>query len=98
MEKYYPYPCECCGGCCLHVDLIEEMKIFDRGDGVCENLTDNNLCKIYSNRPKFCDGKFFYENFFADMSVNEFHKMMKNLCVEIRRREFEGLHKKISDA
>ena len=82
----------------MHVDLIEEMKIFDRGDGVCENLTDNNLCKIYSNRPKFCDGKFFYENFFADMSVTEFHKMMKNLCVEIRRREFEGLHKKISDA
>ena len=98
MEKYYPYPCERCGSCCLHVDLIEEMKIFDRGDGACENLTGNNLCKIYDRRPKFCDGKFFYEKFFSDMSVAEFHKMTKNLCTEIRRGNFERLHQEISDA
>ncbi|MBQ9487373.1 MAG: hypothetical protein IJU91_06195 [Selenomonadaceae bacterium] len=87
MEKYYPYPCECCGGCCLHVDLIEEMKVFDRGDGVCKNLTEKNLCKIYANRPKFCDGKYFYENFFSDMTVTEFHNMMKSLCKKIKERE-----------
>lgn len=91
MEKYYPYFCERCGGCCLHVDLIEEMKTFDRGDGVCKNLTTDNLCKIYSQRPKFCNGKYFYENFFSYMTVRDFHKMMTTLCKEIRRREFERL-------
>ena len=95
MEKYYPYPCKHCGCCCLHVDLIEEMKIFDRGDGICKNLTENHLCGIYSQRPRFCNGQYFYETFYSHMSIKEFHDMMSKLCEEIRGRELEKLHKKI---
>lgn len=97
MEKYYPYPCERCGDCCRHVDLIEAMKNFDRGDGVCKHLTTENLCEIYSERPPLCNGKYVYENFYSDMAAEDFNNLMIELCHEIRRRELEGFYKKVSD-
>ena len=98
MERYYPYDCKRCGSCCRHVDLIEEMKSFDRGDGVCKHLTDFNLCRIYPQRPNLCNGKYVYENFYSNMSVTEFHKMISNLCETIRGNEFEELHQKVSNS
>ena len=84
--KYYPYPCERCGACCRHVDLIAEMKIFDRGDGVCKHLK-NNLCEIYSTRPPLCNGEYVYKKFFADMTVAEFHEIISGLCKKLRKVE-----------
>ena len=98
MERYYPYPCERCGDCCRHVDLIDEMKCFDRGDGVCKHLTADNLCEIYLERPPLCNGEYVYKKFFADMTVEDFHQQTKELCRKIRRRELEGFHKEVSDA
>lgn len=84
MEKYYPYDCKRCGNCCRHIDKIEELKNLDRGDGVCKNLTENNLCRIYSERPPVCNGKFVYEKFFPEMTVEDFHKMTLKFCRELR--------------
>lgn len=98
MEEYSHYPCERCGDCCRHVDLIDEMKIFDRGDGVCKNLTADNLCAIYAERPPLCNGKYLYENFYSDMTVADFHQLIHELCKNVRRRELEGFHKKVQDA
>ena len=98
MKKYYPYPCERCGDCCRHVDLIDEMKSFDRGDGVCKHLTANNLCEIYSERPPLCNGEYVYKNFFADMTVADFHQQTQKLCRKIRRRELERFCKEVSNA
>lgn len=92
MENYLPYPCERCGSCCRHVDLLDEMKTFDRGDGVCKHLTADNLCEIYSKRPPLCNGEFIYKNFYSDMSVKEFHRLMNMLCQDVRRRELDELH------
>ena len=49
MEKYIPYPCKQCGCCCRHVQVIDEMKKYDRGDGVCIHLRNDNKCDIYNN-------------------------------------------------
>ena len=98
MEEYYPYKCERCGDCCRHVDLIEAMKIFDRGDGVCKHLTADNLCEIYNERPTLCNSEYLYENFYSDMTVEEFHQTMQELCNEIRRRELKRFCKKVSDS
>ncbi len=84
MEKYFPYPCQRCGNCCRHVDLIAEMKVLDRGDGVCVNLTENNLCKIYSQRPPICNGKFVYENFYSHISVKDFHELISKACKKLQ--------------
>lgn len=77
MEKYYPYDCKQCGNCCRHIDLVKELAGLDRGDGVCKNLGENNLCKIYSERPSVCNGKYVYEKFYSHMTVEDFHKMAK---------------------
>lgn len=84
---YYPYPCERCGACCRHVDLIDEMKSFNRGDGVCKHLTADNLCEIYPNRPPICNGEYVYKKFFPDITVEEFHRIILQLCKKIREAE-----------
>ena len=85
--EYYPYRCVRCGSCCRHVDLIAEMKSFDCGNGVCKHLTADNLCEIYAERPSLCNGEFVYKNFFADMTVEEFHEMIYQLCKKLREAE-----------
>ena len=97
MEQYSPYPCERCGDCCRHVDLIEAMKTFNRGDGVCKHLREDNLCEIYSTRPPLCNSEWLYKNFYSAMAVKDFHQMMQGLCKEVRRLELERFHKKVSD-
>ncbi len=84
MEKYYPYDCKQCGNCCRHINLVEPIKNLDRGDGVCIHLTEKSLCEIYPDRPPVCNGKYVYENFYSDMTVSDFHKMIKELCKKIR--------------
>lgn len=95
MDKYYPYPCERCGDCCRHIDLIDDMEDYNRGDGVCKHLTADNLCEIYSERPPLCNGEYVYKKFFDDMTVEDFHKQIQELCKKIRRRELEGFHKEV---
>ena len=85
--EYYPYPCKRCGACCRHVDLIAEMKNFNRGDGVCKHLTADNLCAIYAERPPICNGEYVYKKFFADITVEEFHKIILQLCKRVREAE-----------
>ncbi len=92
IEEYRAFPCIQCGECCRHVDTVPQIKNLDRGDGVCKNLLPNNLCRIYANRPDVCNGKFVYEHFYQDMTVADFHEMIWNLCLKIRKREFEKLH------
>lgn len=59
MEK--PFNCWNCTACCRLCNKIEELKQYDRGDGTCVNLTDDNLCSIYENRPEICNTKRMYE-------------------------------------
>ena len=68
------------------------MKTFDRGDGVCKHLTAENLCEIYPERPPLCNGEFVYKKFFSDLSVTQFHALIRELCDAVRRRELDELH------
>lgn len=82
--EYYSYPCKHCGACCRHVDLIAEMKSFNRGDGICKHLRADNLCSIYAKRPTLCNGELVYKKFFSDMTVKDFHGMISQLCKKLR--------------
>ena len=72
--------------CCKHLDLVPLMRDYDRGDGVCIHLNNNNLCSIYKSRPNICNGKYIYENDYSHMSVDEFHIMVSQWCEEVRKR------------
>lgn len=87
MSNYYPYPCERCGNCCRHVDLIAGMEHFNRGDGVCKHLREDNLCAIYAERPPLCNGEYVYKTFFATVPVEEFHEMISKLCIKLKEAE-----------
>lgn len=89
LEKYYPYKCECCGLCCKYVNLIPEMSSFNRGDGVCKYLNKYNKCNIYIKRPDICNGEKVYTKFFSHMSVKDFHKLVHQGCLNLRRINFE---------
>ncbi|MBQ9478664.1 MAG: YkgJ family cysteine cluster protein [Selenomonadaceae bacterium] len=77
---------------------IDELRYLDRGDGVCRHLTEKNLCDIYKHRPDMCNGRYVYENGYAHMPVEEFHKMIAVLCDDIRRRELEKLFEEVPNA
>ena len=78
------FPCEACGACCRNIRHANFAHELDRGDGICKNLDETtNLCKIYANRPIFCNVDAYYEKF---------------LSKTMRRQDFYALNKKICDA
>lgn len=46
-----PFPCTRCGVCCL---AAKDMGLPVDDDGICLNLSHDNLCKIYDKRPEIC--------------------------------------------
>ncbi|MBO6179183.1 MAG: YkgJ family cysteine cluster protein [Selenomonadaceae bacterium] len=77
------------------MDLIPEMKPYNRGDGVCIHLKADNTCAIYEHRPNLCNGKYVYEKYYSDKTVDEYHKIITEYCKIIRRGNIEGLFKKV---
>lgn len=64
--------CIQCGVCCKNIHLIEELKDFDMGNGVCRYLdTENNLCKIYKNRPEICNVEKSFDNYYKNFYTEE---------------------------
>lgn len=64
------FPCTQCGACCRRIDKAVESisELMDTkpgspyhfpyqwdASGKCENLTDDNLCRVYDTRPLICN-------------------------------------------
>lgn len=52
MDERGRWTCTKCGACCRVAGRV--VKELDRGDGACKNLTKDNLCGIYEDRPAIC--------------------------------------------
>ena len=89
MQRYYPFPCDCCSECCKHIDKVPALLGFDRGDGVCKFLNNNGRCLIYKIRPNVCNGQYIYEHYFSYMTVRDFHQYIYKLCKQLK----EGVYK-----
>ena len=68
------FPCRRCGACCRNVDLAEETRALDRGDGTCRHYSDEDKsCRIYDHRPDICRIDRQYQlNYARQYSWNEF--------------------------
>tara|TARA_B100000902_G_scaffold57801_1_gene64815 strand:+ start:32633 stop:32917 length:285 start_codon:yes stop_codon:yes gene_type:complete len=87
------FPCTSCGACCrrLHLfpkDLIEEHGLKHDQSGRCENLQENNKCRIYEDRPEICivDHKKY------DVDADFYYKVVANSCntwMEEDKSEYE---------
>lgn len=83
------FSCDKCGLCCRRVGQFAYMHEYDRGDGVCKHLTDDNLCAIYDSRPDICNTDKMYERVFASkMSREDFDKMNMDACVSMKGSNF----------
>lgn len=75
------FDCDCCGLCCRSLKKVPALAGFDRGDGVCIHLRDDNLCSIYDHRPEICNVELMYERYFSKKySLDEFYAMNKKVC------------------
>jgi Fe-S-cluster containining protein len=73
------FPCSGCGCCCRRINqAVSHFKAKSKKDpmyfpytwdenGVCENLTEDNKCKVYDKRPLICN----IESYGNHMKVNE---------------------------
>jgi len=84
------FPCTGCGSCCKRIaNAVKHYDIKNPKDpmyfpytwdenGVCENLTQNNQCKVYENRPLLCNVEKFAE--YKKLDKIEFYKANIRAC------------------
>ena len=85
------FECDKCGLCCRC--LANNSRIagtplerWDRGDGVCKHLTEDNLCDIYEHRPDICNvDKLYWQKYSDSMTLEEYYEMQHNACEVIRK-------------
>ncbi len=82
--------CDKCGICCkllYKANLDKEIiNLLDNGEGVCKYL-ENNLCKIYDNRPNICNSQWMYENIYREKyALEEFNNFMHNQCIKLKEK------------
>ena len=81
------FPCDKCGICCRHINLIPQLKLFDSGNGVCIHLMDNNMCAIYENRPDICNVYKMYKLVYSkQMSEDEYLKLNIESCKKLKSK------------
>jgi uncharacterized protein len=74
MDKY---PCIKCGLCCKRVDkAVENAKVIGLSfpynwdeTGRCEMLGEDNLCKVYYDRPLMCNIDRLVQEFDVDKKL-----------------------------
>ena len=79
------FACDRCGLCCRSLKKVPALADFDRGDGVCIHLREDNLCEIYDSRPEVCNVDLMYERYFSSIYTREeFYKMNEKVCETLK--------------
>ncbi len=80
------FPCQQCGLCCQHVDLAEQTRFLDRGDGVCGHYDAlRKACSIYDDRPDICRVDLQYTLHYAQRHTwKEFVELNLQVCAVLQ--------------
>lgn len=72
----------------MHIDKSTIGEKLNRGDGVCRYFDEMTLlCKIYSERPIFCNVDKFYEEYLLlQCSRDEFYLVNYELCKILKEK------------
>ena len=89
------FPCLQCGLCCQRVNLAEETRSLDRGDGTCRNYdAASKGCSIYDKRPDICRVNLQFELNYAHLySWDEFVILNLVVCQQLMDVEFSDAAK-----
>ncbi|MEE6076862.1 YkgJ family cysteine cluster protein [Avibacterium paragallinarum] len=76
-----------CGRGSRRVNLSEQTRFLDRGDGVCHHFNERtNLCSIYQNRPLVCRVKDYYLAHLSNQySWEEFVRLNIEVCEILKK-------------
>lgn len=84
------FPCTRCGLCCQHIDKVELLRVYDRGDGVCIHYKPGLGCTVYEIRPLACRIDDGYQAFASNqMSQQEYYHINAQVCNKLQ--EVAGL-------
>jgi Fe-S-cluster containining protein len=84
------FPCTGCGCCCRRINqAVRHFNINDKKhplyfpygwdeDGVCDNLTEDNKCTIYEERPLICNIEKFGK--YMELNPKEFFAQNIRAC------------------
>ena len=64
---------------------VPQLAAFDRGDGVCRHLREDNFCEIYDSRPDICNVEKMYPAFASQMTKDEYYRRVTESCVQIKK-------------
>ena len=85
------FHCDKCGLCCRKVGKFPFMKEFDRGDGACKHLKDDNTCAIYETRPTICNVDEIYEKFYRNKISREgWYRLQAEACRKLKKEHENG--------
>ena len=101
------FPCTGCGCCCKRIkSAVKHYNVTDKKhplyfpytwdeNGVCENLTEDNKCKVYDNRPLLCNVDKFAE--YINYNKKEFYKSNIRACNYMMDLDNVSLELRIKD-
>lgn len=82
---YADFLCTKCGECCKHLYLSSFYDDLHNGDGICIYFDlQNNLCKIYENRPEKCNIKESYKYFKDYIDYEKYLELNYDVCKKLR--------------
>lgn len=85
------FPCNQCGLCCENVNLAEETRFLDRGDGTCKyhNAT-TKTCSIYTERPDICRVDRMYDlRYSHQYTWDEFINLNLQVCDSLKLQSYQ---------
>lgn len=82
------FPCKQCGRCCRTIGKVFFAKRMADPDGVCKYLNrDTNLCRVYAERPLFCNVDLYYDTCLKDkMPREKFYQQNLECCQSLAEK------------
>lgn len=83
------FKCDCCGLCCMNLNMSEIYNDLNRGDGICKYFDiDTKLCTIYATRPEKCNVDRTYEKYFKEkISLDQYYELNYEACKRLKEGE-----------
>lgn len=87
------FPCTGCGACCKMINRHSVYIVRDDPEhpfyfpyqwdktGRCENLTEENKCKVYENRPLMCNVDALIDA--LELDREEFYEINVKVCWDL---------------
>ena len=70
--------------------MIEEFPYSLDETGKCETLDENNMCKVYDDRPDICNVKRVRDRAFPYMEDFVWFNLNMDICKELMRNDGYG--------